>query len=60
MARGVGREGDYSMEEITLNIFVKGDDYSGEVINRGKAVIRGNTASPLDSELAFCPNYCII
>ena len=60
MARGVGREGDYSREEIILNIFVKGDDYSGEVINRGKAVIRGNTASPLDSELAFCPNYCII
>ena len=34
---------DYSREAIILNISVKGGDYSREAINRGTAIIRGNT-----------------
>ena len=38
---------DYSRETIISNISIKGGggDYSREVINRGTAVIRGNTVS---------------
>ena len=35
----------YSREAIILNISVKEDDYSREAINRGTAIIRGNTVS---------------
>ena len=35
--------GDYSRKAIILNILVKGGDYSREAINRGTAIIRGNT-----------------
>ena len=43
------REGgdDYSREAIISNIFVKGGDYSKEAINRGTAIIRGNTVLPI-------------
>ena len=40
---GRGRD-DYSREAIILYISVKGGDYPGEAINRGTAIIRGNTA----------------
>ena len=39
---GWGR-GDYSREAIILSISVIGGDYLREVINRGMAIIRGNT-----------------
>ena len=35
--------GDYSRKAIISNISVKGGDYSGEAINQGTAIIRGNT-----------------
>ena len=38
-----GEEGDYSREAIVFNISIKGGDYSREVINRGTAIIQGNT-----------------
>ena len=59
MARGVGGEGDYLREVIILKITIKegrlfegGDyskwsDYLREVINRGTAIIRGNTEMPI-------------
>ena len=43
MARGRGGEGDYSREAIVSNISAKGFHYSREAINRGTAIIRGNT-----------------
>ena len=42
--RGNGEgEGDYSRQAIISNISVKGFDYSRKAINRGTAIIRGNT-----------------
>ena len=44
MARGEGEEGDYLREAIILNISERGGgDYSRRAINRGMAIIRGNT-----------------
>ena len=42
---GDGGGGDYSRKAIILKISVKGrgGDYSKEAINRGTAIIRGNT-----------------
>ena len=47
MTRRGGWGDDYSRETIISNISIKGGggDYSREVINRGTAVIRGNTVS---------------
>ena len=46
MARGVG--GDYLREAIISEIFPsKEGDYSRESLNRGTAIIRGNTVIPL-------------
>ena len=45
MTRGVGGGGDYYSREATiLNISIKGGgDYSREAINRGTAILQGNT-----------------
>ena len=53
MVRGGG---DYSREAIISNISVKGGDYSREVIDRGTAIIRGNTVShtPALSAATLC------
>ena len=37
------RGGDYSRDAIILSFPSKGGDYSRETINRGKAIIGGNT-----------------
>jgi len=46
MAKGARRD-DYSKEAIIYIFPSKGGDYLREVINRGTAIIRGNTVRSL-------------
>lgn len=52
MTRGVG--GAYSREVINLNISVKVGDCSRGVINRGRAITRGNTIVNKTENSCFC------
>ena len=48
----------YSRESIISNISIKGGDYSREAINRGTAIIRGNTVVIIEkyqARLFFSP-----
>ena len=47
------RFGAYSNKYGILNISMKGGDYSREAIDRGRAVIRGNTVPFTDKRYPF-------